>query len=399
MALDALIFDVDGTLIDTNALHVQAFVRAFGAAGYTVLPDRIAVEIGKGGDTLVPSVLGRAADEKDGNRIRGDQPKRFAELAQREGLHPFPLARELLAAVRRRGVQVVIATSSGKQSIENIERYSGWAFTQDADAVVNADDAATSKPAPDLVAAAVARTGLSPAQCGMVGDTPYDATSAAAAGVVTLGVTCGGNAADVLRTGGARLVYRDAEHILTRLDEAFTACSPTAAHLTRSTLEFLMGEALAAARDGMADGGLPVGAVLASGDGSVVARGFNQSHRSGDRTRHAEMVVLSDAAGHGAPEGRDRILVTTLEPCAMCAGAAMQLAVDTVVFGARDPVNGGVRRVVPPADGPSRLPRYVGGVRAAESLDLFRQWLAANGVGRRAEFVRRLLDDQPRSPA
>ncbi len=392
MALDAMIFDVDGTLIDTNALHVEAFRRAFDAHGYRVLPDRIAVEIGKGGDTLVPSVLGREADRKDGKRIRGDQPARFAELAAEHGLRVFPNAPELLAAARRRGLRVVIATSSGRQAIETIERHAGWAFTRDADAVVNADDAPSSKPAPDLVAAAVARTGLSPAQCAMVGDTPYDATSAAAAGVVTLGVTCGGNPPEVLRTGGVRRVYNDPADLLAQLDEAVAVASPTAAHLTRSTLEFLMGEALAAAAEGLAEGGLPIGAVVADTNGAVVTRGWNRAHRGGDKTLHAEMVALSAAAGRAGPW----VLVTTLEPCAMCTGATMQLGVDTVVYGTADPVNGGVKRVTPSASAPGRSPRFVGGVRPGESIALFRQWMGTHGGNEspRAAFVRQLLAAQ-----
>ena len=387
MALDAVIFDVDGTLIDTNGLHVEAFRRAFDAHGYHVLPDRIAVEIGKGGDTLVPSILGQAADRKDGDRIRGDQPKRFAELAEAHGLAVFPGARDLLAAVRARGLQVVIATSSGQAQIDSIERYSGWAFTQDADAVVRADDAGTSKPAPDLVAAAVARTGLSPAQCVMVGDTPYDATAAAGAGVVTLGVTCGGNPADVLRTAGARRVYRDAADLLAQLDAALSAASPTVAHLTCSTLNFLMGEALAAAAAGLAEGEVPIGAVLADTDGSIIARGWDRVQGTGNRTAHAEMSVLASA------RARNLILVTTIEPCVMCLGAAAEAAVDTVVFGLQSPARGGIRRVTPPAHPDVQTPRLVGDVRGVDSLALLRQWRAAQPVQQtaRTAFVDALL--------
>ena len=207
--------------------------------------------------------------------------------------------------------------------------------------------------------------------------------------MVTVGVTCGGNPPDVLLAAGARRVYRDAEHLLTRLDEVLSVASPTVAHLTRSTLEYLMGEALAAARDGLADGGLPVGAVLAGTDGDVVARGFDPAHRTGDRTRHAEMVVLAEAAGRPAP----LLLATTLEPCVMCVGATMQLAVDAVVFGPRDPANGGVDRVVPVTGPSAHTPRFVGDVRTAECLGLFRQWLAAHGQADpvRAAWVGQLL--------
>ena len=87
------------------------------------------------------------------------------------------------------------------------------------------------------------------------------------------------------------------------------------------------------------------------------------------------------------------MLVTTLEPCVMCAGAATQLAFDTVVFGPRDPVNGGVGRVVPPTAGPGQVPRFIGDCRTGESIALFRRWLDVHGSEgtTRTEFVRRLL--------
>ena len=338
----------------------------------------------------MPDVLGKQADAADGNAIRGDQPKRFAELAAKHGLAILPQAQALMAAVRRRRLAVVIATSSGQAQIDSLERYSRWAFTGDADLVVKADDAAASKTAPDLVAAAVAKAGLSPAQCVMLGDTPYDATSANRAGVVTLGVTCGGNPADVLLRAGARGVYRDLADVLADLDAALALASPSPAHLTRSTIEFLMGEALTVAGDNLADGGLPIGTVLAGGDGSVVGRAVDGRHRSADPPAHADRLALS-ALGAVPP---DLILVMTLEPCVMCAAAAMEAAaVDTVVFGLRSPADDGPARVTPPAWPGARMPRFVGGVRAAETAALFRRWLERHGSGGGATVaaVRQLL--------
>ena len=383
MALDAVIFDVDGTLIDTNALHVEAFRRAFADHGYTISADRITVEIGKGGDQLVPAIVGAEADARDGKAIRGDQPKRFAELARAQGLAVFPQAQALLAAVRRRGLRVVIATSSGQAQIDSIERYGRWAFTADADVVVKADDAAASKPAPDLVASAVAQSGLSPAQCVMIGDTPYDAVSARDAGVVTLGVTCGGNAADVLLAAGARHVYRDPADLLDRLADALHAASPGAAHLTRSTLEFLMGEALTVAADALAAGRVPVGAVVARGDGSVVARAAG---RAGPLSP-AGLLAMRDAG-----ELRDAVLVTTVEPCVTTVAAAMMAAVDTAVYGPASPADGGVRRVTPPTVAGARTPRFVGDVRSADAVDLLRRWLDKHpGDGPDAEYARSVV--------
>jgi len=266
VALDAIIFDVDGTLLDSNALHVEAFVRTFEAHGYRVAPDRIAVEIGKGGDNLVPAILGPSADKKDGDAIRQQQPKEFAKLAADRGIRVFPKVRELLAEVRRRGLKIVIATSSGKQQLETLTRFSGLDIAGEADVLANADDIERSKPAPDVIVAAVNKAKLSPAQCVMIGDTPWDAESAKHGGVITLGVLCGGaNDAETLMGAGARRVYADPADLLAHLDEAGAIASPSPTHLTQERLEELMREALSAAREGMADGEAPIGAALARG--------------------------------------------------------------------------------------------------------------------------------------
>src|SRR5690349_22366102 len=104
MATDAVIFDLDGTLVDTNRLHVEAWQQVMQAHGYRVAADRVFVEIGKGGDNLVPDLLGREADERDGETMRAEQPKAYAGLAKARGIKVFPAARELIAALRDRGL-------------------------------------------------------------------------------------------------------------------------------------------------------------------------------------------------------------------------------------------------------------------------------------------------------
>jgi phosphoglycolate phosphatase-like HAD superfamily hydrolase len=96
MALDAMLFDLDGTLVDTNELHVRAWVAAFASLGYRVAADRVWVEIGKGGDQLVPDLLGREVDRKDGDALRAAYVREFKKLAEAEGVRPFTGARELL---------------------------------------------------------------------------------------------------------------------------------------------------------------------------------------------------------------------------------------------------------------------------------------------------------------
>jgi HAD superfamily hydrolase (TIGR01509 family) len=392
MSLSGIIFDLDGTIVDSNALHVEAFVRAFAARGYKVGGDRVFVEVGKGGDKLVPSIIGEGLDRVDGGAIREAHPKEYAKLVGERGLHVFPGARELVAELRRRGLRTVLATSSGQGHLKATEQGSGLKLRQMFDDLVGVDDIKESKPAPDAVAAAVKKLGVSPAECAMVGDTPFDAWSARDAGVVCLGLTCGGHQERELRGSGAREVWRDPADLLEHLDDALRVASPAPVPLTRRRLEALMREALAAARDGVDAGEAPIGCVLARGDGSVIARAFNELNRTGVKTAHAEMAAFARSAGKIPPDARDVLLVSTLEPCVMCLGASMEAAVDTIVYGLRAPADSGTGRVEPPQSPESQMPRIVGGVLADESRKLFEHWLARPGNDpRQVAFVRQLL--------
>ena len=91
MPIEGILLDLDGTLVDTNAMHVQGWMRAFESRGYHVAADRLAIEIGKGGDMVVPWVLGKEADAKDGKALRKAQPEEFTKIATKKR-HP-PVSR------------------------------------------------------------------------------------------------------------------------------------------------------------------------------------------------------------------------------------------------------------------------------------------------------------------
>jgi len=390
MALDALLFDIDGTLLDTNSAHVEAWRRTFAAYGYRVGRDRIECEIGKGGDKLVPSILGAEADERDGESMRRMQPKEFAAIAA-SGLKPFAGAVELLKEVRRRSIKVVLATSSNKEHLAVLQQDSGVDLEGACDVLVTADDAAESKPAPDIVEAAVRKLKMSPAQCAMVGDTLYDMQAAKHAGVIGLGVQTGFQSRQSLLRHGARAVFSEASELLAKLDEALHLASPTAIRLTSAVLEELMRAALCEAERGLEVGEAPIGCVLADGTGHIIAASHNQINRSGDRTAHAEMMTLRNAAGKLPEDKRDFILVSTLEPCVMCTGAAMAAAIDTLAYGLQAPADSGTGRVLAPESPESQMPRIVGRILAQESRALFQRFAGLATRPLQRAFTEQLL--------
>ncbi len=391
MALDAVIFDIDGTLVDSNPAHVEAWVAAFARLGYRIAADRVSVEIGKGGDKLVPSILGRSADRKDGDALRDAQKDEFLRLASRTRLPVFPGAVELLHELKSRGIRTALATSSSGDQLDGLFRSAGTDFRELADESTSADDAEESKPAPDIVQAAVTRLGLAPTQCAMVGDTVFDAEACRGAGVACLGVRSGGNDVETLMRAGTRGVWRDTADLLEHLDDALAVAAPGAVAVDRALLERLMREALAAAREGLATGDAPIGAVLARGDGSVIGRGWNRMATGGVRTAHAEMAAFDDAGSRIPAGARDLLLVSTIEPCVMCTGAAMETAVDVIAYGLGAPADAGTGRVAPPRSPDNGMPRITGGILAGESRALLEEWMRVNGNPEQRPYVEQLL--------
>lgn len=391
MPLDAVIFDVDGTLTDSNELHAQTWQRVLKDAGFDIPLERIRPEIGKGGDQLLPTLLGKETAAGHPGLEEAYSPV-FHALLNRQGAMAFAGTAELLEDLRRRGLKIAVATSGKKEFLEALETASGLDISGTCDVLVTSDDAENSKPRPDIIVAAVKKLGLSPAQCAFVGDTPHDAIACRAAGVVCLGVESGGHTAEVLRSNGARAVWTDIGALHDELDAALKQAAPATVALTHAKLESLMREALQAARDGVAAGEVPIGCVLADGSGTVVARGWNEMNATQGKIAHAEIQTFIKANGKLDQEAKDLILVSTLEPCVMCTGAAMEAGVDTIVYALKAPADSGTHRVSAPESPESQMPRIVGNILAAESRTLFEQWLASNKETPQAAFVKQLLE-------
>ena len=210
---DTAIFDVDGTLVDTNYQHALAWHRAFRRYGITRPLWRIHRGIGMGGDLFVPEVAGEDVEEEHGDALRDAWVEEFDELIG-EGA-PFEGAHDLLADVKDRGFKLVLA-SSGKT--QHVEAFLDLIDGKDlADAWTTSDDAETSKPAPDIVSTALSK--VEGASGVMLGDSVYDAIAAGKLGVPTLGLRTGGFSTEELTDAGVVRVFDSLLELREHLDE------------------------------------------------------------------------------------------------------------------------------------------------------------------------------------
>lgn len=235
--MPAILFDIDGTLLDSVDVHARAWREAFLAFGKDIPVEEIRSQIGKGGDQLLPVFLTPselAARGKEIERWRGD----WYKLRYMRGVRPFPGVRPLFQAVRARGWMPVLASSAKK---DELDFYVQVLDVGDLlDATTSKDDVARSKPFPDIFAAALARV-PPPERAGawVVGDSPWDALAATRLGVPTVGFRSGGFTDADLRAAGARLLFDGPLDLLTRLDlSPFNGDSPrTAGAMTSPTAD------------------------------------------------------------------------------------------------------------------------------------------------------------------
>jgi HAD superfamily hydrolase (TIGR01509 family) len=221
VALTAIL-DVDGTLVDTNYHHAIAWHRALRAHGHSVQVWRIHRHIGMGGDKIVAALAGDEAEAAEGEEIRAAEAEAYGELIGE--VEPMRGARELIEGLRDDGVTVVLA-SSAKQ--DEVDRYLDLLEARElVDAWTTSADVEQTKPAPDLVRAALDKAGAASGAAAMVGDSTWDAKAASKAGVPTLAVLTGGFSDQELRDAGAAEVVESIEElrrdreILTRISRS-----------------------------------------------------------------------------------------------------------------------------------------------------------------------------------
>jgi HAD superfamily hydrolase (TIGR01509 family) len=216
--LQAVLFDVDGTLIDSVDFHAESWQRTFREFGKEVGFSAIRHQIGKGSDLLLRVFW------TDGDLQRLEEPmSRYrSELFAREympRIRPFPAVRDLFVRIRDDGQRIILASSADEDQLRRFAEIAGIADLLDEN--VSSGEVERSKPYPDIFEAALAKAGTrDPHDVVAVGDTPYDALAAGKAGIRTVGVLCGGFPEDELRRAGCIAIYRDPQDLLGRYDDS-----------------------------------------------------------------------------------------------------------------------------------------------------------------------------------
>jgi HAD superfamily hydrolase (TIGR01509 family) len=186
--VSAIVFDVDGTLIDSNHAHAEAWAQALTEHGFPHEPDQVRPLIGMGSDKLLPAAARLPVDSRQGKAILARKKTLFDERLPR--LRPTRGARVLLTFLRELGKTLVVATSADDEEMDAIleqARVSDLIRRR-----TSSDDAGRSKPDPDIVQAALARSDTPASEAVMIGDTPYDIEAARRAGVDCIALRCGG---------------------------------------------------------------------------------------------------------------------------------------------------------------------------------------------------------------
>lgn len=215
---DAIIFDIDGTLIDSVDAHAEAWVVAFKQFGYTVEFEEMKQKIGKGGELVIEDVLSPQEIEAQGEQIHNWRSEYYHDNFLKQ-VQPFPKVKELFERVRKDDLPIILATSAQPESAEYyIDRLGVKDLIQGC---TTAGDVEKAKPNPDIFEAALAKLdGIAAENIIVVGDSPYDAEAAAKASLRTVGVLTGGFSQEQLTSAGCITIYKDIADLLANYSES-----------------------------------------------------------------------------------------------------------------------------------------------------------------------------------
>ncbi len=216
MALEGVILDVDGTLVLSNDAHAHAWVKAFSAFGYDVPFVKVRPLMGMGGDQVIPKMVPSLDDQEGDGKAITDFRKELILNQFGPQLLPTKGSRDLLLKLLASGLKLIVASSASDQELKVLLK-----AAQVDDLLqekTTSSDAQASKPAPDIVEAALSKAGLKPDQAVMIGDSPYDIESASKAGVGVIALRCGGFDDDILK--GALAIFDDPADLLAQYDHS-----------------------------------------------------------------------------------------------------------------------------------------------------------------------------------
>jgi HAD superfamily hydrolase (TIGR01549 family) len=219
--IKAVIFDIDGTLVDSVDLHAQAWKETFKQYGKDVPYQQVRHQIGKGGDQLLPVFFSQEELDEFGEEMEEYRSKIF-KRDYLPRVRAFPEVRQLFLKIKADGKRLALASSAKE---DELKTYKKIAQIEDlVEEETSADDADKSKPHPDIFQAALERLGdISPAEAIVIGDTPYDAEAAGKIRLRAIGVRCGGFPEAELDAAGCMAIYEDPADLLARYEETIIA--------------------------------------------------------------------------------------------------------------------------------------------------------------------------------
>lgn len=216
--IKAVIFDVDGTLIDSVDAHASSWAEALAQAGFSQAYADVRHQIGKGGDQLLKTFLSDEDIRQHGQQLTETVKKLFAEKYM-PGIQAFPAVRELFQRILADGKVALLASSAGEHQLTEFKKLAGIADLIEGE--TSKDDAERSKPHPDIFAASLGKLpGLSPHEAVVVGDSPWDAIAGKKIDLQTIGVLCGGFPEQELREAGCSEIYLSPADLLSRYDHS-----------------------------------------------------------------------------------------------------------------------------------------------------------------------------------